>query len=235
MNPRSFPWTARLAALCRGDARAISTWLEEPGLGWMLCCCAVITVGCGLYGATLGILRSPLQALYSAIKFPLLIFLTVGANALLNGMLARVMGVSLTFRQTSLCILMSFTVAALLLGALSPISLYVVSETPSLTTSDPIGAHHFTQVMHVLAIAYAGILANTRLHQLLVHLTGDRIQARKVLFAWMAGNLLLGSQLAWILRPFIGSPFLETEFYRDDAMQGNFFESVWSAMSPLFQ
>src|SRR5205085_7827251 len=38
---------------------------------------------------------------FSAIKFPLLIFVTCGANGLLNGMLAQVLGSGLSFKQTT--------------------------------------------------------------------------------------------------------------------------------------
>jgi LmbE family N-acetylglucosaminyl deacetylase len=40
--------------------------------------------------------------------------------------------------------------------------------------------------------------------------------AWRVISAWLAANLFLGSQLSWILRPFIGSPGLPVEFLRHD-------------------
>ncbi len=44
--------------------------------------CLLILVGCGIYGATVGLWRAPLQAAFTAVKFPLLIFLTCAGNAL---------------------------------------------------------------------------------------------------------------------------------------------------------
>jgi hypothetical protein len=82
-------------------------------------------------------------------------------------------------------------------------------------------------------IAFAGIAANVRLLQLLRSLSGSASVARKVLFAWLAGNLLLGSQLAWNLRPFVGAPFLPVEFLRPNAFEGNFFETLWGAVRHL--
>ena len=58
--------------------------------------------------------------------------------------------------------------------------------------------------------------------------------ARAVLFSWLAGNLFLGAQLAWNLRPFIGSPRLTVQFLRDDPLRGNFYEAVWRAIRHLF-
>jgi hypothetical protein len=86
----------------------------------------------------------------------------------------------------------------------------------------------------VAVIAVAGIMANVRLLQVLRQLSGSRSNARRTLFAWLAGNLLLGSQVSWILRPFVGSPSLPVQFLRDDPLHGNFFESVFHALQRLF-
>ena len=65
--------------------------------------------GAGLYGAAMGCWRDPMQALYTAIKFPLIILLTAAGNAMLNAMLAPLLGLNISFRQSFLAILMSFT------------------------------------------------------------------------------------------------------------------------------
>ena len=78
----------RLKILLRGDAREISEWLEEPGVRGAAISALLVLLGSGLYGFTVGLWRAPLQSVYTAIKFPLLIFLTCAGNALLNGMLA---------------------------------------------------------------------------------------------------------------------------------------------------
>ena len=109
--------TSRLKILLRGDADEISRWLAEPGMSWGATCVLVILIGSGLYGFTVGLWRAPLQSLYTAIKFPLLIFLTCAGNALLNGLLAQLLGSGLSFRQTSVAILMSFVLTGLILGA----------------------------------------------------------------------------------------------------------------------
>jgi hypothetical protein len=79
-------------------------------------------------------------------------------------------------------------------------------------------------------IAFAGTTANVRLVQLLKQLSGNVVVARRVLFAWLAGNLFLGSQLCWILRPFIGSPDLAVAFFRPHPLQGNFYETLFIAI-----
>ena len=82
-------------------------------------------------------------------------------------------------------------------------------------------------------IAFAGVTANLRLAQLLQHLSGNSRIARRVLLAWLAGNLLFGSQLTWIMRPFIGAPGLPVQFVRATAFKGNFYETVFHALLRL--
>ncbi len=208
--------------------------LEDRSPRWLLFCVGVIVGGCGLYGVSVGLWRSPLQALSTGLKFPLLIFLTCAGNALLNGMLGQIFGSGLGFRQASVAILLSFTVVACVLAALSPLAFFVLLNTPPLASASSGVGHGLTLVTHVGFIAYAGIVANLRLVALLRRFAVSRGAATATLLAWLAGNLLLGAQLAWVLRPFIGSPGLPVQFLRDDPLRGNFFEAVWSALQRLF-
>src|SRR5689334_1487041 len=121
--------------LLRGRPDEVRLWLEELGWKASLLCLLVALAGAGLYGATVGLWRAPLQALYTAIKFPLLILLTATGNALLNGLLAQLQGSGLSFRQTSRAILMSFALTGLILAGLTPISLFVLYNTPPLASS----------------------------------------------------------------------------------------------------
>jgi len=114
-----------LKALLRGDAAQIAVCLAKPNVHRLIGYSVVILVCSGIYGFTLGIWRAPLQSLYTAIKFPLLIFLTCAGNAAINGMLAQLLGSGLSFRQTSFAILMSFAIAAMILAGLSPITLFI--------------------------------------------------------------------------------------------------------------
>ena len=83
-------------------------------------------------------------------------------------------------------------------------------------------------------VALAGVMGNLRLMPLLRRWTGSAAVARNVLLAWLAGNLFLGSQLSWILRPFIGSPALPVELFRKTAFDGNFFEAVLHSLGQIF-
>jgi hypothetical protein len=95
--------------------------------------------------------------------------------------------------------------------------------------------YNLIKLTHVAAIAFAGTAGNVRLLQLLTRLAGSRAVAFRVLLAWLGGNLFLGSQLSWILRPFIGSPVLPVEFLRATALHGNFYESVLGSVLQIFK
>lgn len=221
-----------LLVLCRGDTAGIAPCLEEKRPGVWLVCVTTIVFGCGLYGAVVGLWRAPEQALFTAVKMPLLIFLTCGGNALLNGLLAQVLGTGLGFRQTSIAILMSFTIAALILAALSPVAYFILLNTPPLGSARGIG-HSITLLSDVLFIAYAGVVANRRLLGLLTSVCRDRAVARRVFWSWLAGNLFLGAQLSWVLRPFIGSSYLPLQFLRDNPLRGNFYTAVFDHLRQL--
>ncbi len=79
------------------------------------------------------------------------------------------------------------------------------------------------------------ITSNLRLLQLLRKLGGGRGVADRVLFAWLTGNFLLGSQLTWIFRPFFGSPDLPVQFFREHAMKGSFYETLFWTFVQLFR
>ena len=72
-------------------------------------------------------------------------------------------------------------------------------------------------------------LGNVRLLPLLRQSAGNRLAARNVLVAWLAGNLFLGRQICWVLRPFIwgGDPVV---FFSPEPLHGSFYEAVLLAL-----
>lgn len=222
--------------LLEGQADKLMAWTQPGQPRTVAMNVAAIAIGAGLYGAAMGWWRDPLQGLYVAIKFPLILLLVVLGNALLNAMLAPLLGLNIGFRQALLAMLMSFAIIAAILGAFSPLTAFVVWNAPPMTPdvkSTP--TYGFIKLLHVAVIAFAGVAGTVRLFQLLTQLGGSKVVARRVLFAWLAGNLFLGSQLTWIARPFIGSPQLPVVFLRDTAFQGNFYENVFRTMTGLLQ
>ena len=230
------PRPAEITLLLRGETETISAWSAKWDTHRLALHIGFIVLGAGLYGAAMGWWRDPQQALYVAIKFPLIILLTTLGNALINGMLAPLLGLNIPFRQSCSAMVMSFTIAATILGAFSPLIAFMVWNAPDMAAKKLSGStYNLILLAHVAVIALAGVTGNVRLFQLLAKLGGGRAGALRVLCAWLAGNLFLGSQLSWILRPFIGSPTLPVEFFRKAALHGNFFEAVLHSLRQIFQ
>jgi hypothetical protein len=224
-----------ISTLLRGELATITDWIEQINARRFALHIAVIILGAGFYGAAMGWWRDPQQALFTAIKFPLIILLTTIGNALFNAMFAPLLGLNIPFRQSFCAIVMSFAITSAILGAFSPLIAFMIWNAPPISTTGISGAtYNFIKLANVAVIAFAGATGNARLFQLLARLGGNKAVAFRVLFAWLAGNLFLGSQLSWILRPFIGSPDLPVEFFRATALHGNFYENVFQSLRQIF-
>lgn len=215
--------------LCRAQAPEVARQLEAPVRGVSRFFILVIILGCASYGFTLGMGRATLMGWYVAVKLPLLIFLTLTVNALLNGILAQVLGSDLSFRQTGQAILRSFAIFAIMVGSISPVTAYLTLNTDVSTAGNPGASNSYSilLLLHVAIMATAGIVANFRLFAALRLLLPNPQIARNVLLAWLLGNLFVGAQFSYLLRPFFGQPKLEIQFLRPDAFVGNFYDTVW--------
>src|SRR6185295_9463656 len=117
---------SEIGVLLRGEAGPTAAWTRHWDGRRLASHVGLIIIGAGLYGAAMGWWRAPQQALYTAIKFPLIILLITLGNALLNAMLAPLLGLNIPFRQSFLAILMSFTIVAAILGSFAPIAAFMV-------------------------------------------------------------------------------------------------------------
>jgi len=146
------------------------------------------------------------------------------------------LGLNLNFRQSALAVLLSFTLAAMILGSLAPLVAFLAWNLP--TAGSAPGslrvAHGVVLLMTVVTVAFAGGVSNLRLFQLLQSASASRAVARRILLAWLSTNLLLGTQLTWIARPFFGDPRLPVQWLRTDAFAGNFFEATATAARRVF-
>jgi len=215
----------------RAEVQTIRGWFVERPASLTAFCVTAIAVGAGLYGAAMGSWREPWQALYSGIKLPLAMLLTTVGNGLLNGMLAPLLGLNVTLRQSLVLVLFGFAVAALILGALSPVAWFLVWNTPPLSHKTELSSpeYGFLQLMLALMVALAGVTGCARLWPLLRSWAGSARIGRRVLVAWLATNLFLGSQVCWVLRPFIWDPAGPVRFLGREYFRGSFFETVFDA------
>jgi len=208
-------------------------WLDEPSQSRIASIALIAVAGLAIYGFSVGYWRSPMMGLFVAVKLPLLIACTLAANGLLNGLIGLLLGSGLGFKQSLFALLSSFTLAALILGSLAPVTWLMAWNAPPPDSVNAASAHSVYLLAHTLLIATAGIAANLHLHKQLTVKAPSRAVAIATLLAWLGGNAILGAQFSWILRPFFGSPQLEVRFLRDDPMRGNFYQAVWKAIEHM--
>jgi len=216
----------------RAGPESLHEWVTRRQAALLAFCLVTIVVGAGGYGAVMGSWRDPWQALYTGIKLPLVILLTTLGNGLLNGMLAPLLGLNVTFRQSLAAVLISFAMTALVLGALAPVALFIVWNTPPLTAGTTLVSpeHGFLQLTLAVFVGLAGVIGNLRLLPLLRHWAPNPRIAIHVLLAWLTGNLFLGSQISWVMRPFIWDAIRPVEFIGPEGLHGSFFETVFHAV-----
>lgn len=221
MRPLSLWVSGEFRRLLRGGGGLEEAGWDRVGV-WLM----VVGVGGASYGASIGMWRAPEQAGWVALKMPVLIGLTLGMNGVFNGMMAAVLGTGLGFRQTMVAIGQSFAVFALVVGGLGPVAAFFTLALPG--GADPGGEQAYRGLLlaHTGVIALGGIFANLRLLGQLERTCG-RWAGRRVLVAWLAGNLFVGAQLSYALRPFFGNPELPVQFLRPNPFEGNFYEAIW--------
>lgn len=226
-----------LGPLLRGEAEVIAGWITRWTAGHTLRQVGLIIAGAGAFGAAMGSWRGVEQAAYSAVKLPLILLGTAAGNALLNGLLAPLLGLNLRLREAFAAVLMSFAIAAAILGGLAPLMAFLVWSCPTAAAPGAAAdaAHNALMLTLVAAVAFAGVAANVRLLGLLRRLGGDRRVAWRLLLAWLAVNLLLGSQLSWVARPYVGKAGEPVVFAQANAFQGSFFEEVARAARELHE
>jgi hypothetical protein len=163
-----------------------------------------------------------MHAVYVAVKMPLLVLSTLVITGALNGMLAQVLGSGLSFAQSLKASLMCFALFSLIVGALSPVVIFMVLQAPSPLTQSGAEWYRGFLLANTVLIAFAGIVANARLLSTLHAFAQDAVVAWNTLVAWLLGNLFVGAQLSYNLRPFFSNPDYVVEFLRPEPFDGTF-------------
>ena len=105
-----------------------------------------------------------------------------------------------------------------------------------------LGLTFLLQTLHRLTIAYQAMVepeppsAADQTHdsvgaldRLEGHLLGHNVKT--VFYCWITAFGLVGAQMSWVLRPFIGDPAQPCEWFRP--RHSHFFEAVWLALRHL--
>tara|TARA_R110002096_G_scaffold240324_6_gene432121 strand:+ start:3295 stop:3999 length:705 start_codon:yes stop_codon:yes gene_type:complete len=234
MARRSLSFPESWKDLLIGGEKTAIPWTDSLDKRAIPFCLITIVAGVGIYGASIGLWQGPKMALFVAIKLPLVIAITLLLNGLFNGILAQLLGSRLSFAQTTLAVLTAFSVFAIIVGSLSPITLGMAWDAPAPDSPRGPETHRRLILIHTGIIAFAGLASTYRLHRLLRYFTSSTDSARNCLIGLISGNLFLGAQISFLMRPIFGHPGLKIEFLRPDMFEGNFYESIWWALKHSF-
>jgi hypothetical protein len=190
-----------------------------------------LVAGSALYGATLGSWHGARLALYCAIKLPVVLIGTATLTFPFQWIAARLCGVPLRLAAAAGSSVRALAVASLVLAALAPVAALFIAAAPPPGTGART-SHNLLYLMHTAVLAAAGMLGAARLNDQLRARAPRRAAARAAFVLWVATFAGVAGEVAWILRPFVGSVYLPLQFLRPDALDGNVYEFIWTDILP---
>ncbi len=180
-----------------------------------------------IYGSTMGMNHSALLAISSAIKLPLLFLLTALICIPSLYTFNVLLGQRFKFLQTVALMTMTLGTTTILLASLAPLALFFV-----LTTKN----YNFLLLMHVAILGLCGVYGVQYLYRGCQYIAFRMNQPlnKLLLRIWIAIYAVVGMQLGWRLRPFVGTAGSAYEFLRSGDEESNFYIAVWSAITHLW-
>ena len=178
----------------------------------------------GVYGAILGCYSFSWQIPASAIKIPLVILGTMGICLPALFTFNVLLGSKLSFKQTLAVLSMSTYMMATVLISLAPILLFFIISSRS---------EDFSLLLNVMAFSIAGVFSVSLLWAGMGYLTlraGHDFNVR-IVRVWTLIYIFVGTQLAWILRPYIGEA---DQFVVFRALEGNFYKALVHIVLNIF-
>jgi hypothetical protein len=228
----------KLPAMLLLDRGAFWKTLRGHGVGWagVASMAVFVVASCAVYGALMAFWRSPLMACYAAAKLPMVFVGSTAVVAVFNWMVAATLNSGLSFRQSVALAYAAMAVACWILLALAPVVFFfIVTGAPQMDGAweEAVGAaHRAMPLTHVAVLALAGVLGNASLFNGLRAVVRPGCPPAALFLAWIVLFAIVGCQMSWILRPFVGTPGLEVAFLREEALKDNFFEVVFGRLLP---
>lgn len=194
---------------------------------------ALVTLaGAAIYGAVLGSWRDAQLGLYDALKLPLVLGLTVLFTMPFHWMIARLLGATLGLAQVGALTALSLAIGSVLLASLSPIAALFTACSPP-PSARAVETYDLLYVVHCVVVGASCFAGTLSLWRTLRQVCGGAAATGGIYVAWLAVDALVGGEVAWAMRPFIGSLYLPIAFLRPDAFQGNVFEAFVHALTGL--
>ncbi|MBC6419354.1 MAG: actin-binding WH2 domain-containing protein [Prochloron sp. SP5CPC1] len=179
-----------------------------------------------IYGFVMGLGNGPLQAFFSCLKLPLLFLLTAIICIPSLYTFNVLLGQRFRFVQTVALMVTTLGTTSVLLASLAPVAFFF-----TMTTNN----YSFLLLMHVGIMALCGVYGVQYLYRGCSYLAYRRSQKLNnlLLKIWILLYGIVGMQLGWRLRPFVGNPDSPVQLFRTQE-EGNFYLAVWAAFSNLF-
>lgn len=216
------------------DPRGLLEDATDPAEAANLARAAIVTIaiGAGCFGAAMGTARGGLQIPYAALKLPLVILLTTAvcspALSALNSSLGRPAALRADL--------------SLVLAALARTSFVLAAAAPLVLLAVWIGLGYHSLILLVVACCSAAAVFGLALF--LQSLPGGTIRHKLLVSASLLCVFgLVGSQMAWTLRPFLQRP-RDNQVHFVRSIEGSFLESLvtssrsargvyWRSSAPL--
>jgi len=195
----------------------------------------VMVAGAALYGAALGSWHGARLAAYDALKLPLVLLLTSAFTVLFSWVTSRALGISLQFSHVALLTFTGLATAAVLLASLTPIAWFFTWCAPR-PDAGARATHNELYLFHTAFVAMCGVGGTHTLWRAMLRLPHPRRVIASAYVLWVLAYALVGGEMAWALRPFVGSvsPKHPLVFVRKDALSGNVYEFIGTDIAPYF-
>ena len=179
-----------------------------------------------------------LQMVATTLKVPLLFLLTLAVTFPSLYVFSALAGSRLGARGTLRLIVVAITVNLAVMAGFGPVTAFFASCTRS---------YPFIKLLNVLLFAIGGAIGLAFLWRTLAALlregekrpieaatggpsAGD--PARRIFRVWIVLYGIVGMQMGWVLRPFIGAPHRRFEWFRE--RESHFFADVLETLGALF-
>lgn len=178
-----------------------------------------------LQGSIMPLHGKLLMILITGIKVPMLFLLTLIIVFPPIYVSNAFVGVRLSFQKMLALLLSSIAITATVLASTATIAFFF-----SLTTK----SYNFIKLLHVFFFICAGYSGLSYLVRCIKAISPAemRLTTGKLFVMWLLLYIFVGTQLAWVLRPFVGSPNEKFQVFRP--RKGNFYESVLYSTREVF-
>lgn len=192
--------------------------------------CMLIVIFGMAYGAIMGTYSATswyrsIQVLYGAIKVPLLLLVTFSLSLPSFFVMNTLLGMRRDFAQAVRALITTQAALTIILASLAPFTAVWYAGFAD---------YNHAKLFNAAMFAIASFSAQLLLRRFYRPLIARDSRHRWMLGLWLAIYIFVGIQMAWVLRPFVGSPLVDPRFFREGAFTNAYehvLDLVWSVIA----